>query len=75
MDAMVCPNCRLSIVPIKLFDRSPKTGKPYLLIQCPRERCKFFIDIEDYTGKSIPPKSKEKPEPDDNGRSFWRYGL
>lgn len=75
MDATVCPGCRLSVVPIKLFDRSPRTGKPYLLTRCPRERCGFFIDIEDYTGKSVPPQGDKKPDPGDGGRSFWRYGL
>ena len=75
MDSIVCPGCGQRISPIKVFDRSPKTGKPYLLTQCPRERCKFFIDLEDYTGKAVPTQHKEKPADGDSGRSFWRYGL
>lgn len=75
MEQMVCPGCNLSVVPIKLFDRSPKTGKPYLLTKCPRERCGRFIDIEDYTGKPVPPAGQKKSGPSDDGRSFWRYGL
>lgn len=67
-----CPGCGQSVDPIRIFDRSPKTGKPYLIVQCPRERCKFNIDIEPYTGKPAP-KVDEKP--DDTGRSFWRYGM
>lgn len=72
---VICPGCKLAVDPIKLFDRSPKTGKPYLLVRCPRERCGRFIDIEDYTGKSVPPSDKKKPEDGDKSRSFWRYGF
>lgn len=72
--ATICPGCNLSVEPIKLFDRSPKTNKPYLLTRCPRERCGFFIDIEDWTGKPTP-KNKEKSDDGDQRRSFWRYGL
>lgn len=73
--ATICPGCHLSVEPIKLFDRSPKTGKPYLLTRCPRERCGYFLDVEDYTGKSVPPESKKKPGDNIERRNFWRYGL
>lgn len=73
--ATICPGCNLAVEPIKLFDRSKTTGKPYLLTKCPRERCGFFIDIEDYTGKAVPPANKKKSSEDDSRRTFWRYGL
>lgn len=75
--SMVCPGCNFRIEPIYIFDRSPKTKKPYLITKCPKSSCGFNIDIEDYTG----PRRKrlnDPPRPDDGGeggKSFWRYGL
>lgn len=74
MESTVCLGCGYRVTPIKLFDRDPKTNKPYLLTQCSRDSCKFFIDIEDYTGKSVP-KNKKEPGDGNSGRSFWRYNL
>lgn len=81
MDAkkMVCPGCNLSIEPIYVFDRSPKSKQPYLITKCPRERCGFNIDIEEYTGQRKK-HTDDKPERNkdiggDGGKSFWRYGL
>jgi hypothetical protein len=76
--SVVCPGCGNRIEPIYIFDRSPATKKPYLIVRCPRERCGFNIDIEDYTGPRK--KHPENPQGDkgngkDGGKSFWRYGL
>lgn len=73
--AIICPGCNLSVEPIRLFDKSPKTGKPYLLTRCPRERCGFFIDIQDYTGKFVPPEKKNVEKDELPKKSYWRYGL
>jgi len=74
---MVCPGCNLSVDPIRVFDRSPRTGKGYLITKCPRERCGFNIDIEEWSGKRVPPPppDKKKPGDGDDGRSFWKYGF
>ena len=79
-ETMVCPGCNLRIEPIYVYDRSPKTKKPYLILRCPRERCGFNIDIEEYIGQR--PKRLENKPPDrskdiggDGGKSFWRHGL
>lgn len=75
---MVCPGCNLRIEPIYVYDRSPKTKKPYLILRCPRERCGFNIDIEEYIGQR-PKRAENKQERDKgvggDGGSFWRYGL
>lgn len=78
-ESMVCPGCNLRIEPIYIFDRSPKSGKPYLIVRCPRERCGFNIDIEDYTGprkKHTDDKSpRAKDIGGDGGKQGWRFGL
>lgn len=78
-ESMVCPGCNYRIEPIYIFDRSPKTKKPYLIVRCPRERCGFNIDIEDYTGqrkkRSEDKQGRDKDIGGDGGKSFWRYGL
>ena len=75
--SMVCPGCGLRIEPIYVFDRSPKTRKPYLITKCPRERCGFNIDIEDYVGQRK--KRSEDNKREDGGengrRPGWRFGL
>jgi len=78
-ESMVCPGCGFRIEPIYIFDRSPKTGKPYLIVRCPRERCSFNIDIEDYTGPRKK-RAEDKPQKSkdiggDGGKSGWRFGL
>lgn len=76
---MVCPGCGYRIEPIFIYDRSPKTKKPYLITKCPKERCGFNIDIEEYVGQRKK-RIENNPERDkdiggDGGKSFWRYGL
>lgn len=66
MEKRLCPKCQRNVEPIKVFDRSPKTKKPYLITRCSYERCKWNFDIEDYTG----PKSPEREV--DDGRRFWK---
>lgn len=76
MDSTVCPGCGLRVEPIRTFERSPKTGKVWTIVKCPRERCGFNIDIEEeYTRPPKPPVDKKKSDPGDGGRSFWRYGI
>lgn len=75
---MVCPGCNLSIEPIYVYDRSPKTKKPYLILRCPKERCGFNIDIEEYIGqrpKRVENNEKKSKDVGGDGGSFWRYGL
>jgi len=76
MDAVVCPNCRISVVPIRVFEQSPKSKQWWRITKCPRERCAFNIDLEecDKPGAGHP-VDKKKPEPTDDRRSFWKYGL
>lgn len=71
----VCPGCGYRVEPIYIFDRSPRTKKPYLITQCPRERCKFNIDITDYTGQRKKGAEDNKKDDGEGGKSFWRYGL
>lgn len=73
--SMVCPGCGNRIEPIYIFDRSPKTKRPYLITKCPRERCGYNIDIEDYTGQRKEHAKNNKKEDSDGGKSFWRYNL
>lgn len=76
--SIVCPGCGFRVTPIYIFDRSPKTKKPYLITRCPKSSCNFNIDIEDYTGK---PRRRPEDNKKDNdngengGKSYWRYGL
>ncbi len=62
----ICPGCRLSIDVIKIFERSPKTGKEWLISRCPRERCSYNLDIE-----AAPIRRKTDPE---NGTSYFWNG-
>ena len=79
MDSTVCTGCNQRVEPIRIFEQSKKSKQWWRITKCPRERCGFNIDIEtcDKPGasKTVYPKDKEKPEPPDEGRSFWRYGL
>lgn len=71
----VCPGCGYRIEPIYIFDRSPKTKHPYLITKCPKERCGFNIDIEEYVGQRKKHFEDNKKENGEGGRSGWRYGL
>lgn len=72
----ICPGCHFSIEPIGTFAKSPKAERWWRITKCPRERCGFNIDIEscDKPGTGHP-TNKKKSNEDDDGRSFWRYGL
>lgn len=75
--SIICQGCGYRVETVKIFDRSKKTGKPYLLTKCARESCGFFADIEDYTGKSVPPQNKSESGVGDEkrGRGFWRSDV
>jgi len=75
---MVCPGCGYRIEPIYVYDRDPKTGKPWLITKCPKDRCGFNIDLDEYTGqrkKRAKDNERAKDVGEDGGKSFWRYGL
>lgn len=57
MDSTVCGKCGYRVTPIRVFGRSPKTGKQWTIIKCPRESCGFNIDILEGYGKD--PKNKQ----------------
>lgn len=73
--ATICPKCNLSVDPLRVFDRSKASGKEYIILRCPRERCGFNIDIEEYISKPLPPADKKKSSKKDGGGSFWRYDV
>lgn len=62
---MVCPGCSYQIDPIKVFERSPKTGGEWTITRCPRERCGFNIDLEPYV-------ITRRAQDDDKRRYFWK---
>lgn len=74
--SMVCPGCGYRIEPIFIYDRDPKTKKPWLITKCPKSSCGFNIDLVEYTGQRKK-RSEDKTRPNDSGegKSFWRYGL
>lgn len=72
---VICPGCHTSVEPIFVFERSPRTKKPYLITKCPKERCGFNIDIADYTGQRKKRIADKPRENDKGGESAWRYGL
>lgn len=71
----ICPGCHTSIDPIFIVERSPRSKRPYLITKCPRERCGFNLDIEDYTGQRKKRASDKPKDNDKRGESGWRYGL
>lgn len=55
MADVICPGCNQRVAPARSIVRSDKSGKQYRLYRCPRERCGFYIDIEDF-----PPKYRQE---------------
>jgi len=72
MDAIVCPGCHLSVIPIRIFEQSKRTKQWYRITKCSRERCGFNIDLDE-CDKPAPRNTGPKDEND--RRSFWNYGL
>lgn len=70
--ARICSRCNRSVEPIHIYDRAKKSGRIYLITQCPHERCGFFFDAEDWTGKTVPPANKKRLDSEGKQRSIWR---
>lgn len=66
MNSVICGGCGQRVEPTKILACSPKTKKQYWIVRCPRWRCGFNLDIEDYV-----PSPKRPERKDDGGRSFW----
>lgn len=76
--SMVCPGCGYRIEPIYIYDRDPKTKKPWLITKCPKSHCGFNINLEEYTGqrkKRSKDNERGKNVGEDGGKSNWRFGL
>ncbi len=66
--AVICGRCLLSVEPIRVFEKSPRSDKWWRITRCPKERCGFNLDIEacDKPGNGKGTKDKE-----DGRRYFW----
>lgn len=65
----LCPGCNLSVEPLKIFEKSPETLAWWVISRCPRERCAYNLDLEQYSG----PTGKEDAK--DSRRYPWRGEL
>lgn len=62
---LICIGCQKSVEPITVFERSPDSNKEWRITRCPREACKFNLDIEQYKAIKYPKGEKG------GGRYFW----
>ena len=67
MDATICGGCGFRVEPVGEFEKDRDGKRWWLITRCPRERCRFNIDLELYE-RPIGDRKNARNE----RRNFWK---